>query len=128
MSEFNNQSAGCTSDCSTCTSGCESSGITADSPTVTLTLDDDTEVTCAVLNIFAVNTNEYIALLPLDENGQSATGEVYLYRYLKSDNGDPALDNIEDDDEYMEAANAFNSLMEKLNFEENPLDGIVEGE
>lgn len=116
--------AKCTSDCSTCESSCEQQ-LKNDSPTVTLTLDDDTEVVCAVLNIFAVNENEYIALLPLDENGESANGEVYLYRYLKNANGDPELDNIMDDDEYMEAANAFNNLMEKLSFQESDLEGIV---
>lgn len=121
------ESAACTSDCSTC-GGCESEPITADSPTVTLTLDDDTEVTCAVLNIFEVDGNEYIALLPLDEDGMSASGEVYLYRYLKNANGDPELDNIESDDEYMAAAEAFNAMMEQINFQENPLDGIVSEE
>ncbi len=129
--EIKNQteSAACTSDCSTCESGCESSPFNSDSPTVTLTLDDDSEITCAVLNIFSVEEKEYIALLPLDENGQSASGEVYLYRYYKNAKGDPELDNIMDDDEYEAAANTFNSLMDQINFqEENPLDGIVSKE
>ncbi|MDO4490285.1 MAG: DUF1292 domain-containing protein [Lachnospiraceae bacterium] len=119
------ESAACTSDCDTC-GGCETEAINPDSPTVTLTLDDDTEVTCAVLNIFEVEGKEYISLLPLDEKGESANGEVYLYRYMKNENGDPELDNIEDDDEYMAAADVFNNLMEQISFQENPLDGIVE--
>lgn len=121
------ESAACTSDCSTC-GGCESEQINPDSPTVTLTLDDDSEVTCAVLNIFAVGEKEYIALLPLNENGESASGEVYLYRYMKNANGDPELDNIDDDNEYMAAADVFNGLLENLSFQENPLEGIVESE
>ncbi len=126
--EMNNtQSAECTSDCSTC-GGCDNEPINPDSPTVTLTLDDDTEVTCAVLNIFEAEGKEYIALLPLDENGQSVNGEVYLYRYMKNANGDPELDNIEDDDEYTAAANTFNALMDQLSLQENPLEGIVGSE
>ncbi len=121
------ESAACTSDCSTC-GGCESEPINPDSPTVTLTLDDDTEITCAVLNIFAVEAKEYIALLPLNENGESENGEVYLYRYFKNANGDPELDNIEDDEEYTAAANTFNALMDQLNLQENPLEGIVSSE
>ena len=37
--------------------------------TITLTLEDDTEVECAILTIYPVNKKDYIALLPLDENG-----------------------------------------------------------
>ena len=49
--------------------------------TVTLTLDDDEVVECAVLTIYEANGKDYIALLPLDENGESESGDVYLYRY-----------------------------------------------
>ena len=35
--------------------------------TVTLTLDNDETVECAILTIFPVNGRDYIALLPLDE-------------------------------------------------------------
>ena len=35
--------------------------------TVTLTLDNDEVLECAVLTIFSAGTEEYIALLPLDE-------------------------------------------------------------
>lgn len=112
------------SDCATC-GGCDSNGIDPEQSTVTLTLDDDTEVTCAVLNIFEVDGNSYISLLPLDENGNNTDGEVYLYRYLV-ENGNPALDNIEDDDEYAAAAEAFTGIMQQMNFQENPFEGIVE--
>ena len=67
--------------------------------TVTLTLDNDEVVECAILTIYEVNDREYIALLPLDEDGENDSGDVYLYRYEETD-GEPALDNIDDDDEY----------------------------
>ena len=85
--------------------------------TVTLTLDDDEVVECAVLTIYEANGKDYIALLPLDEYGESESGEVYLYRYAEVD-GEPTLENIEDDDEYEIAADAFDEWMDEQEFEE----------
>lgn len=85
--------------------------------TVTLTLDNDEVVDCAVLTTYEAAGKEYIALLPLDENGESADGDVYLYRYLE-ENGEPALENIEDDEEYEIAADAFDEWMDMQEFEE----------
>ena len=81
--------------------------------TITLTMDDDSEVECSILGIFPVKENEYIALLPLDENGQSPDGEVYLYRFSTTENGDPVLSNIEEDDEYAAVADAFNKIIDQ---------------
>lgn len=85
--------------------------------TVTLTLDDDEVVECAVLTIYEANGKDYIALLPLDENGESESDDVYLYRYAEVD-GEPTLENIEDDDEYEIAADAFDEWMDEQEFEE----------
>ena len=60
-----------------CNGDCASCG--GDGVTVTLTLDDDSTVECAIVGIFDGGDKEYIALLPLDENGQNEDGEVYLY-------------------------------------------------
>ena len=54
--------------------------------TVTLTLDDDSEIECVVLNIFSAGDREYIALLPM-EGADSEEGEVYLYRYSETEDG-----------------------------------------
>ena len=83
-----------------------------------ITVDDDTEVECAILTIFPVENKEYIALLPLDENGQNETGEVYLYSFSRTADGDPMLANIEDDEEYDAVANAFNAVVEKARADE----------
>lgn len=98
------------SDCASC-SGCSSSQNQTPN-TISLTLDDDTEVECAVLTIYPVEEKEYIALLPLEENGQNNNGEVYLYVFSRTENGDPMLANIESDDEYAKAAEAFNTILE----------------
>ena len=63
------------SDCSTC-GGCSTDA--NQHSTITLTMEDDTEVECAILTIFPVENKEYIALLPLDETGKHESGEVYL--------------------------------------------------
>lgn len=80
--------------------------------TISLTLEDDTEVECAILTVFPIDEQEYIALLPLDENGQNQSGEVYLYRFSRTENGDPMLANIEDDAEYQAAATAFDIVLD----------------
>ena len=84
--------------------------------TVTLTLDDDTELECAVLTIFEAAGRDYIALLPLD-GAEDEEGEVYLYRYSEVD-GQPELDNIQDDDEYEAAADAFDEFLDGQEYDE----------
>ena len=76
------------------------------------TMEDDTEVECAILTIFPVDAKEYIALLPLDENGQNQNGEVYLYTFARTESGDPMHSNIESDEEYAKAAVAFDTVLQ----------------
>ena len=67
---------------------------------VTLDLDDGTQAECEILTIFTVDEQDYIALLPLDEKGEpNEDGEVFIYRYFEDEDGNPTLDNIQDDDE-----------------------------
>ena len=86
--------------------------------TVTLTLDNDEVLECAVLTIYTVDNKEYIALLPLDEEGDNEDGDVYIYRYVETEDGEPTLENIEDDDEYEAAADAFDEWLDEQEFEE----------
>ena len=85
--------------------------------TVTLTLDDDSEIECVVLNIFSAGDREYIALLPM-EGAESEEGEVYLYRYSETEDGTPVLDNIMDDDEYEIVADAFDEMLDDQEYDE----------
>ena len=84
--------------------------------TVTLTLDNDKEVECGIVAVFPVGDNDYIALLPLNDD-EAEEGEVYLYRYIEDKNGEPSLDNIVDDDEYEAVADAFDELMDDEEFD-----------
>ncbi|HIT64496.1 MAG TPA: DUF1292 domain-containing protein [Candidatus Ventrimonas merdavium] len=85
--------------------------------TVTLTLDDGSELECVVLTIFEAGERDYIALLPM-EGAEAEEGEVYLYRYSEDAEGNPNLDNIEDDDEYEIVADAFDELLDDQEFDE----------
>lgn len=96
-----------------------------ESLTVTLTLENDEELECVVLTIFETDNREYIALLPLGEDGDNDDGQVYLYRFI--DNGDdeePGLENILDDEEFEHVSDAFNDWMEEQDFGDVDLDDI----
>ena len=99
--------------------GAQNTNLEEDVITVTLTLDNDEVVECAVLTTYEAGGNEYIALLPMDEAREEATGDVYLYRYREVD-GEPTLENIDDDEEYEIAADAFDEWMDEQEFEELP--------
>ena len=86
--------------------------------TVTLTLDNDEVLECAVLTIFSAGDRQYIALLPLEDPEDTEEGDVFIYRFEEDENGEPTLDNIEDDDEYELAADAFDEWLDEQDFEE----------
>lgn len=96
-------------------------GYDAEEMTVDLDLEDGTTVTCAVVTILTVSNRDYIALLPLDENGDNADGEVWFYRYSENPddtNEEPELEYIEDDDEYEAVADAFDEYLDSSEFDE----------
>ena len=53
----------------------------------------------------------YIALLPIEQENEEED-DIYLYRYSEDEEGNPILDNIEDDDEYDIVADAFDELLD----------------
>lgn len=85
--------------------------------TVTLTLDNDEELECEVVSIFEASDREYISLLPLGGE-EEENGEVFIYRFKLSEDGEPDLENIEDDAEYEMAADAFDEALDKMEFDE----------
>ena len=84
---------------------------------VTLTLEDDSEVDCLVVSIFEAEGRDYIALLPT-EGPENEEGEVFLYRYFEDEDGEPGLDNIETEAEFMLASQAFDQLVEDGEYDE----------
>lgn len=96
-------------------------GYDAEEMTVDLDLDDGTTVTCAVVTILTVSGRDYIALLPLNENGDNVDGEVWFYRYSENPddtNEEPELEYIDDDDEYEAVADAFDEYLDASEFDE----------
>lgn len=70
---------------------------------ITLTLDDDTELECAVLNIFDVEGVDYISLLPLDED-DTEDKEVLLYRFIEISDEEIEIKMIESEEEFEKVA------------------------
>lgn len=78
---------------------------------MTLKLEDDTEVRCAVVGIFEVDEiedKEYIALVPDDGD------EAYIYEYVENDSEDGfELRNIETDEEFDIVEEAFMAMLDE---------------
>ena len=84
--------------------------------TIFLDFEGGEECECAPVCIFEAGDNEYVALIPVDaEEGEE---EVYIYRFSEADNGDSVIENIEDDDEYDAAADAFDAWVDAQSEEE----------
>lgn len=94
-----------------------------DDETVTLELDDGVTVECDVLAIFPANKRSYVALLPTS-GPDSEDGNVYLYRYSENEKGEPEISNIESDEEFNIASNAYNTIF----FSDEEYDELVDAE
>ena len=84
---------------------------------VTLSLDDGTEVECAVIRTFPAGDKNYIALLPIADIDADES-EVYLYRYSINSDNEPVLENIESDKEYEIVSDAFDEELDAMEYEE----------
>ncbi len=87
--------------------------------TMTLTLDDDSEVECLVLTTLEVDSKTYIALLPVENaDTDEDEGEVFLYQFVQNGEEDVELINIESDEEFERVSEAFDEYMDSLEFDE----------
>ena len=84
---------------------------------VTLSLDDGTEVECAVIRTFPAGDKNYIALLPIADIDEDES-EVYLCRYSINSDNEPVLENIESDEEYEIVSDAFDEELDAMEYEE----------
>ena len=92
---------------------------------ITLTLDDNTELECSILSIYSVEgrDQQYIALLPLGEEGEiPEESEVLIYRFIDNGDDEPTLENIDDDDEFDMAADAFDEILDSQDFDDEEED------
>ncbi|MBO5154178.1 MAG: DUF1292 domain-containing protein [Eubacterium sp.] len=88
---------------------------------VTLDLDNGTTVECAIMTILEVDEQDYIVLVPLDENDEPIEeGEVYIYRYFEDEDGNASLDNIDNDEEFERVSECFDEFLDEQEFNELP--------
>jgi len=88
--------------------------------TVTLQLDDG-PVCCAIITILTVDGKDYIALQPLDDEGNAAMDDVWFYGYKENPddpNEEPELLYIDDDDELEAVFDKFDEYLDNLEFDE----------
>lgn len=77
--------------------------------TLILTLEDDTEVECEIMDIFSFEGKDYIALLPEDDSSDS----LLLYGYEETDDEEEAiLSMIESKEEFDKVAEAYHQLLQ----------------
>lgn len=84
---------------------------------LTLELEDGTEEDCVVLTVFPMDDRQYIALTPVEEF-DSEDGTIYLYRYSEDEDGNPILDDIEDDEEFDAVSDRFDEVCDEEDFDE----------
>ena len=80
---------------------------------VTLDLDDGSQLECQILIIFDVDNQNYIALVPVDNDE-----EVIFYRYFEDEEGNPSLENIDSDDEFDAVSDRFDELLDEEEFDQ----------
>ena len=80
---------------------------------VTLDLDDGSQLECQILTIFDVDNQNYIALVPVDNDE-----EVIFYRYFEDEEGNPSLENIDSDDEFDAVSDRFDELLDEEEFDQ----------
>ncbi len=80
---------------------------------VTLDLDDGSQLECQILTIFDVDNQNYIALVPVDNDD-----EVIFYRYFEDEEDNPSLENIDHDDEFDAVSDRFDELLDEEEFDQ----------
>ena len=70
-------------------------------------MENDEEVECAVLGIFDVDDQEYIALLPDDSE------DVFIYMYNEDEDGNVNLENIDSQEDFDKVSAVFLEIIEE---------------
>ena len=84
-----------------------------------LDLDDGGKLECIVLNVFPVNNREYIALLPMNDEGHvEDDAQIFLYRFEELGDDEVNLETIEDDDEFELESDYFDEMLDEQEFNE----------
>ncbi len=89
---------------------------------MTLELEDGTTLECEIISCFDVDNQSYIALLPVDCPEDFDDDEVLIYRYFELPNDEFTLESIDDEEEFEIVADAFDELLDEMEFNSMPED------
>lgn len=89
---------------------------------MTLELEDGTTLECEIISCFDVDNQSYIALLPVDCPEDFDDDEVLIYRYFELPNDEFTLESIDDEEEFEIVADAFDELLDEMEFNSIPED------
>ncbi len=98
--------------------------ILADEALVTLDVyHDDGYTTCIVAAILSIPGSErqYVALLPVDAQGEYSPERAWFYRYLIDEtdpNAEPDIENITDDEELEAVIDRYDEYLDEIAFDE----------
>lgn len=91
-----------------CDCGCHDE----DHDTIVLTLEDDSEIECAVIGIFPMDDKEYIALVTEEDE------QLLVYRYNEVDDENFELGTIDSEEEFEKAMDTFFEIYGEDDIEE----------
>ena len=87
--------------------------------TITLYLDNDDTLECLVVCKFEVDDRRYVALLPLNAEGEvDDDAQTYLYRFDEPEEGEIVVENILDDEEFEIVSDYNDEILDEEEFKE----------
>ena len=86
-----------------------------DEEKIILVDDEGNELECEVIDIFEYNGGKFVALTPVEEEGQEEGEEIQVefMRLQEEKDGDFTLEEIEDDEEFEAVATYWDSLLDE---------------
>lgn len=83
--------------------------------TITLILEDNTEVECDILAIFPIKEHFYVALMPQTQLEGFEEDAYFFFRY-ESDGDEVEITEIESDEEWEAVEDKFEELLDEEEF------------
>lgn len=84
--------------------------------TVTIDLEDGTQMECDVVLVFQENDRNYIAVVPIEQKKEAIEADIYFYRLINVGAEELGIENIEEDEEYYDVAERFEEIMDEQEF------------
>lgn len=79
--------------------------------TVTLEMEDGTKSAFAIVAVYPVEEQQYVVMIPVDENGEvPEDAEMEIFRFKQLEGDEVEITPIEDEEELAKAETAFDQL------------------